>query len=468
MEPLKKKRAAIKRQLSFFQNYVKKIEVKVAQATTVDPKLVVELKKRVAKVEPLLDEFNEVQLDIETITDDPAIVALAEAESFQDTYFETVSLAESLLSNKQKPNIEVEVDNLDAMSVHSHASATSNAGSAGSNSNTNVKNAGCNFVKLPTISLPKFEGKSENWLEFRDTFASLIHGNDAITEIQKFHYLRGSLQGKAAEIIKSLEFSAENYEIAWSALCERYTRVLVHNHIKALFGLDIINKESSEKIRALIDFVWKHLRSLSSLAPTETFWEILIIFLVTSKLDPITAREWEQTQVTDGLPTLSEVKEFLKRKADILETLESKGSITHKSYNDSKKAHDIHKTSRSFLSNTTSTVCSFCNNSDHDISTCEEFLKLSVQERLSKVKDKKLCINCLRKGHFILNCRAKSCRLCKRRHHTLLHNNALISQNERRGPEPVVEQCNQSSGLKLWSPRFTLTLKMSFCLQHLY
>ncbi|XP_060529109.1 uncharacterized protein LOC132703705 [Cylas formicarius] len=49
-------------------------------------------------------------------------------------------------------------------------------------------------VRLPLINLPTFAGNYSKWLEFRDTFDSLIHKNKSIGDIQKFHYLRASLE----------------------------------------------------------------------------------------------------------------------------------------------------------------------------------------------------------------------------------------------------------------------------------
>lgn len=44
-------------------------------------------------------------------------------------------------------------------------------------------------IKLPKIQLPKFDGNYECWLEYRDSFESLINQNSGISSIQKFHYL---------------------------------------------------------------------------------------------------------------------------------------------------------------------------------------------------------------------------------------------------------------------------------------
>lgn len=77
-------------------------------------------------------------------------------------------------------------------------------------------------VKLPRIELPTFNGKYEDWHSFFDMFNSLIHSNREISDTQKFHYLRSSLKGDAAEIVSSLEISGSNYADAWTRLKERY------------------------------------------------------------------------------------------------------------------------------------------------------------------------------------------------------------------------------------------------------
>ncbi|KAJ8926572.1 hypothetical protein NQ314_021047 [Rhamnusium bicolor] len=71
-------------------------------------------------------------------------------------------------------------------------------------------------VKLPVISLPKFQGSYEGWLEYRETFESLVHHNEALNPIQRYDYLRASLEGSAALVIKSVEFTAAGYAVAWS------------------------------------------------------------------------------------------------------------------------------------------------------------------------------------------------------------------------------------------------------------
>ena len=66
--------------------------------------------------------------------------------------------------------------------------------------------------------------------------------------------------------------------------------------------------------------------------------------------------------------------------------------------------------------------CSMCKLMNHKIENCFKFKKLNMVEKLDIVKDNKLCFSCLKTGHFSKDCKSQ-CDKCKRRHHTLLHDN---------------------------------------------
>lgn len=135
--------------------------------------------------------------------------------------------------------------------------------------------------------------------------------------------MRASLIGKAPENIRNLSFSNDNYTTAWKSLYERYNdkRILIFKHIRALFFLEQIQKESSGKLRHIVDCTTKNLRSLKLLFNEEQLSEALLIYLVTSKLDPTTNCEWEEKQTSDKFKYL-ELEDFLKLKASLLEEIE--------------------------------------------------------------------------------------------------------------------------------------------------
>ncbi|KAF2879935.1 hypothetical protein ILUMI_26223, partial [Ignelater luminosus] len=56
------------------------------------------------------------------------------------------------------------------------------------------------------------------------------------------------------------------------------------------------------------------------------------------------------------------------------------------------------------------------------IQNCESFLKLDAQSRNKRARELKVCLNCLRGGHFLSNCNSRStCKKFHRKHHTLIH-----------------------------------------------
>lgn len=51
----------------------------------------------------------------------------------------------------------------------------------------------------------------------------------------------------------------------------------------------------------------------------------------------------------------------------------------------------------------------------------ETFTKLDESSENKLARELKVCINCLRKGHFMYDCKSTSkCRICKKRHHKTL------------------------------------------------
>jgi len=77
--------------------------------------------------------------------------------------------------------------------------------------------------------------------------------------------------------------------------------------------------------------------------------------------------------------------------------------------------------SRSFVNNVSVQNCVNCAGS-HSLAKCEKFLSLTVKQRSTLAREKRVCFNCLRSGYFTLKCSSKTrCVHCRRMHHSLLH-----------------------------------------------
>lgn len=86
--------------------------------------------------------------------------------------------------------------------------------------------------------------------------------------------------------------------------------------------------------------------------------------------------------------------------------------------------------------NSTSRKCPKCAE-DHGIKECPTFLRQKVEDRISDAKRLRLCLNCLRRGHYIGICKAGNCKICKKRHSSLLHIETSEPFSAAQNTEPV-------------------------------
>lgn len=269
-------------------------------------------------------------------------------------------------------------------------------------------------------------------MTFRDTFSAVIDKDKTIPKIQKLRFLRSYLKGNAARVIESLETIENNYDIAWELLNQRYNniRIILNNHVQAIFELPVVNKESAENLRNLSDNILRHVRALKVLEqPTDT-WDTLLIYLINTKLDINTRKEWEKSIIGNKVPTFADLTNFLNEKCQMLETLylnhNEQTKVNNKSEN--KLSFSANKTQqcRSFVNNTQfRTYCKFCNE-DHFIYHCPEFAKQSIDDKQKFVKSKGVCYNCLRTNHLFAECKSGNCTKCNCKHHTLLHDDSRV------------------------------------------
>ncbi|XP_060804621.1 uncharacterized protein LOC132902670 [Amyelois transitella] len=374
-------------------------------------------------MESLFDQYDEVQLQLECVVDNPE-AQFIERQEFESRYYREIARAQGIL--------HAQTNSMPLLS------ASSEEGSRASR----------RLVKLPTIQIPKFSGSYDNYLEFRDTFTSLIHDNDDIDEINKFHYLCTSLEGSAAVVIQSVQLSASNYAVAWKLLCDRFDdkRLLLQNHVSALFNIESITQESSVMLKRLIDQVNKNLCALESLNEPVRQWDTLLIHIITHKLDRKTYREWEEYKGRmdqNRSITFDDFLTFIRSRADLLETLElSRGNQSYNKFTPKIKSMVAVPGNSSQQSNaeTTQRACPMCKG-NHFLYNCSQFLALTAEARLNLLPGYKVCFNCFRRGHFANSCKKPGCKVCKRRHNTLIH----VNQQARRGNSSPSEISSSAS-----------------------
>lgn len=107
---------------------------------------------------------------------------------------------------------------------------------------------------LPKISLPQFSEGYVQWQSFSDLYNVLIHNNTTMSKIEKFHYLRASVNGEAERIIGHIGITSDNYLVAYNTFNERYTniRIVTSKLIDRLINQPVAS-ETVYDIKQLLD-----------------------------------------------------------------------------------------------------------------------------------------------------------------------------------------------------------------------
>jgi hypothetical protein len=186
-----------------------------------------------------------------------------------------------------------------------------------SNEDVNTKSS---LVKLPKISIPTFSDIYTEWPTFRDLFVSMIHNNKALDNVQKLQYLKGFLTGEAEQLIRHTPVTDANYDQCWKQLVERYSnkKYISSCIIKRLLSQRNITTESATGLKELIDTSSDCLAALKSLGIDVDAWDLIVVHLLSLKLDSKTRKQWElQVAVnvpSDSLPTFKEFQKFLTQR----------------------------------------------------------------------------------------------------------------------------------------------------------
>ncbi|XP_051162195.1 uncharacterized protein LOC127282137 [Leptopilina boulardi] len=433
LEELRQTRTNCKTRLTKFKTYIEKC----TNENFNDIVDVEELKLRLAKIEETWDIYDRTQSKLEILVPNPN--RETERMEFEDNYFRLCAVASKLIKERSATFVtsrfqESEVDQghnreriaqLEAALALQRENELATLRELTASRGSSI-HSGSHFP-LPKLDLPTFTGDYKDWLGFKDAFKAIIHEDASIPKIQKLRYLRAYVKDNAAKVIDNLSTSDNNYNVAWDLLNERYNneRIIIQNHMQSIFELPNANRDSSFNLRNLVDSMLRHVRALNVLGQPTDSWDTPLICLITGKLDRDTRTEWEKSVTGSAMPTFECFSKFLKTRCEILETIKSDsnnqieplkstaggGSHTHTNRRNLSKA---------FVNTQGPISCPMCSE-NHYIQNCQQFTKLSTDERVQIVKKKGLCFNCFRRNHRINECRCSNCTICGRKHHTLLH-----------------------------------------------
>ena len=216
---------------------------------------------------------------------------------------------------------------------------------------------------------------------------------------------------------------------------------------------------TGKELRRLHDTAQQHVRALKAMGhePPGPF----ITSLLEIKLDANTMFEWQRhSQESAGLPHFSKILEFLDLRAQASEMSVSSHKGSPRSWNPDRRGHQPSKPVTAFTANATDAPpnCIVCGTSKHPLYACTIFKSLSHEKILSTLRDNNYCLNCLKPGHFVRECKSlHRCRKCQKPQHSLLHVEPRDSPPTQPPPQPSSQPVTSNLAAGLASNSLLMT-----------
>ena len=302
-----------------------------------------------------------------------------------------------------------------------------------------------NNVKLPKISIKRFDGDPTAWRNFIDSFECTVEKNENLSNVEKMSYLINYLTGEAQSCIEGLSLCNDNYQIALGLLKERYgdKQILISSHMNKLLELNVIVESNNTKdLRSLYDHVNAQVRSLQSIGLNASDYGPMLIPVLMSKLPHelklLITRQfgkgvWDVKIILESLKSEIETREKLKitsvqndegeapfSGSSLYSSTYSNNSTYQKkgNYNRTREpsnnslSKDNHNRAREPSNNN---LCVYCEKS-HKSNKCVIVTKVDSRKFILRKSGR--CFLCLRQGHIVRDCPAKmKCFKCEKKHH---------------------------------------------------
>lgn len=303
------------------------------------------------------------------------------------------------------------------------------------------------YLRLPKLELPTFDGTLSDWQNFYDLFKATVDSHGALSSATKMQYLKAAVTGEAAKLLSVLPVTDDNYQVALNALKTRYEnkRALITHHLHNITNIQPVGNDALSKLRTLRDTLNVSVESLKLLRVQADTWGPILIHIVTQKMSPVIQKEWEKSLAgVNEYPDLQRFNTFLNEQVRILENLELNREGDPRQVQITK-----HKAAHNTAIKDSNKKCTYCNQA-HPIFQCEDFKALSIKERYNAQRAKGLCSNCLYPKHTKNDCRSKgSCRLCSEKHHTLLHYDKVPAKSSHVVNNELLEEDTEDPPLDL-------------------
>lgn len=286
-------------------------------------------------------------------------------------------------------------------------------------------------VSMPKIEIEAFDGSPLKFHSFLRSFK--LNVADRLSDNgQRLSYLIYYCKDPAKRAIQHCVMLPpdEGYAQAMQILQERFGRP--HEIIQAvtrglLEGPKLVNADL-DGLRDLAMLMRNSLLTVGQLGRPSDLNCSLYLMRIVGRLPRSMQERWADAAdaiINKGMePTFDDLLKFIEKRISVASNMYGQMLLTtpRQEAVDPRFAHRQARFA-ALVGDNSPASCPLCSEM-HSLDQCQEFLRRSLNERLSVLKNNKRCFLCLRPNHMVKSCKSRAyCgnQGCKRRHHKLLH-----------------------------------------------
>ena len=296
-------------------------------------------------------------------------------------------------------------------------------------------------IELPKREIQRFDGNPKNYWSFIKAFQNTVE-NRIDDDEARLSYLIQFCDGDARSQIMHCTVlePTEGFRSAKEILHKRFgqNHMVARAFVDELLNGQQIRDGDSQSLVALAqkltvcDVTLKQLNYSSDLNSRTTIQSI--VRRLPSRLRFKWAKAAMNIRQSNREPEVADLAAFVEHHVDSLCSDYGELAVTmaaEERANRGKSRAPVSVKTKSFVNTSqvstepqeTKTSFTICG-SEHYADKCEKFLSMSLEQRSNTVRERKLCIICLRRNHLAKECRSqRRCLVnsCGGNHHTLLH-----------------------------------------------
>lgn len=316
--------------------------------------------------------------------------------------------------------------------------------------------------------LPTFGGEVKEWAYFECVFnQSTIDG--AFSESDNVRRLREAIKAPARDLVMDLLMLSTEASAIMKILKKTYgdPSKLNEKLMDELVKFPNLKSETDSKLRQFMVNVKNYVANLKAIRKTNELNCDYTLKKLTEKLPFLYLREWNRVKLQNPEANIETFARFLSKKVDEIpinwtethETSKSSSSTTPATKSKRVNAHQKAQAQPNCQGRSKEAnegKCFKCKG-EHPLARCEDFKKLSADEKLKFVFSQYICISCLSsKDHRVKDCPTRrECKIdgCLKPHHRSLHyanpsvtrSQATTSNSSRYGKDGEQHQVNSNS-----------------------